>query len=70
MFLVALLVQGSAFAAIPKKKGCEASHAKQTEFQLLKDKLTHDPHADIEAIINRMEVVAGEYKDLESKCKR
>ena len=69
MFLVAMLVQGSAFAAV-QKKGCDASHAKQTEFQLLKDKLTHDPHADIEAIIGRMEVVAGEYKDLESKCKR
>lgn len=68
IFLVATLIQCSAFAAI-KKKSCDESHAKQTEIQLLKDKLQNDPHADFEAIVDRMQVVAGEYQTLEAKCR-
>lgn len=71
VFFVVLLVQCSAFALINKRsKACDDRDAKKTEFRLLKDKMDYDPHADIGAIMARMETVIAEHKDLESKCKR
>lgn len=71
-FFVVLFVQCSVFAAIKKQaiKACDEQHAKQTEFQLLKEKMQNDPHANLEAIIDRMQTVVSEYKALNSKCKR
>ena len=56
VFIVVLLVQSAAIASINKRaKACDEQHAKKTEFKLLKDKMDHDPHADIGAIMARME---------------
>ncbi|WP_409478796.1 hypothetical protein [Pseudobdellovibrio sp. HCB154] len=71
VFLVALLMQCSAFALINKRtKACDEQQVKKTEFRLLKDKMDNDPHADIGAIIARMEGVIAEHKALEASCKR
>lgn len=71
VFVVVFLVQCSAFALINKRvKACEDQAAKKTEFQLLKDKMDHDLHADIGAIVARMEGIIAEHKALEASCKR
>lgn len=72
VFFVVLLVQCSAFAVINKqsRKACDEQHVKKTEFRLLKDKMDYDRHADVGAIIARMETVLAEHKALEGKCKR
>lgn len=72
IFFVVLLVQCSALASVNNKrtKVCDDRDAKKTEFRLLKDKMDYDPHADIGAIMARMETVIAEHKDLDSKCKR
>lgn len=71
VFFVVMLVQCSAFALIKKSsKACDEQHAKKTEFRLLKDKMDHDPHADIGAIMARMETVIAEHNALDVKCKR
>lgn len=71
VFLVVLFVQCSAFALINKRtKACDEQQVKRTEFRLLKDKMDNDPHADIGAIIARMEGVIAEHKALEVSCKR
>ena len=71
VFFVVLLVQCSSFALINKRsKACDDQGVKKTEFRLLKDKMDHDPHADIGAIMARMETVIAEHNALEGKCKR
>lgn len=70
VFFVVLVVQCSAFAAIKNKKACDDQATKKTEFRLLKDKMDNDPHADIGAIMARMETVIAEHAALEGRCKR
>lgn len=71
VFFVVLLVQCSAVALINKRsKACDDQDVKKTEFRLLKDKMDNDPHADIGAIMARMEGVIAEHNALEASCKR
>ena len=69
-FLVVLLVQCSAMAAVNKLNCKEREHLKQTEMQLLKDKMDNDRFADVEAIVTRLYVLAEERSEIIAKCKR